>query len=417
MKTMWKMLATLNFTRPCAVVITAVILQVYPIEGQEMKTLVAGNTAFALQLYGKLRSNEGNLALSPYSISSALAMTSAGARGETARQMEQTLHFDQIKTDLHPLFGRLDSALKAVQGTNELSIANSLWPQEKYPFREEFLSLLKNHYGATITPLNYEGQAELARVTINKWVDDKTQHKITEIIGPDVLNDLTRLVLVNAIYFKGTWATPFPESATRLDKFYAKPDKTVTVPFMHKRDRFSYGENDQLQLIALPYAGRKLEMLILLPRSRDGIGQLENSLTAANLSAWIWDMRNQQVNVTLPKFKISSGFMLAQPLAALGMEDAFDENKADFSGMDGNSHWLYIGAVLHKAFVDVNEKGTEAAAATAVVMVGSSAKLPLETPREFRADHPFLFLIRDSATGSILFLGRVAQPGDEAPRL
>jgi serpin B len=377
-----------------------------------MKTLVAGNTAFALQLYGKLRSTEGNLALSPYSISSALAMTSAGARGDTARQMEQTLHFDQNKTDLHPVFGRLNSALKAAQGANELSIANSLWPQEKYPFRQEFLSLLKNDYGATITPLNYEGQAEQARVTINKWVDEKTRHKITEIVGPDVLNGLTRLVLVNAIYFKGTWATPFPESATRPDKFYAKPDKTVTVPFMHKRDKFSYGENDQLQLITLPYVGRQLEMLILLPRSRDGIGQLENRLTAANLSAWTWDMRNQQVDVTLPKFKMSSGFMLAQPLAALGMKDAFDENKADFSGMDGNSHWLSISAVLHKAFVDVNEKGTEAAAATAVVMVGRSAKLPLEPPHEFRADHPFLFLIRDSTTGSILFMGRVAQPGD-----
>ena len=393
--------------------IAAVNLQAYSAEGTEMKTLVEGNTAFALQLYGTLRSTEGNLALSPYSISSALAMTYAGARGQTARQMEQTLHFNQRQTDLHPLFAQLDTALMAAQGSNELNIANSIWPQEKYPFRQEFLSLLKKDYGATVTPLNYEGGAEQARVTINQWVDDKTRHKIAEIIGPGVLTDLTRMVLVNAIYFKGTWASPFAESATRPDKFYTKPDTTLSVPFMHKRGRFSYGENDQLQLIALPYAGRQLDMIILLPRSRDGIGQLEKSLTVTSLSAWTSEMRDQQVDAALPKFKMSSGFNLAKTLAALGMTDAFDMDKADFSGMDGKSHWLYISAVLHKAYIDVNEKGTEAAAATAVVMIARGIAPPAEPPRVFRADHPFLFLIRDSTTGSILFMGRVAQPGSD----
>jgi len=375
-----------------------------------MGKLVEGNTAFALQLFGKLRANEGNLMLSPYSISSALAMTDAGARGQTAQQMQQTLHFDLSQTDRHPLFGRLDKALKAAQGSNELNIANSLWPQKKYPFRQEFLGLLRKNYGATVTPLNYAGDAEQARVTINQWVDDKTQHKIAEIIGPRMLDESTRMVLVNAIYFQGTWATPFPEYATQSDQFYAKPDTTATVPFMHKRGRFSYGVNDQLQMIALPYAGRKLEMLILLPRSRDGIGQLENSLTAASLSAWTSGMRDEQVNVALPKFKMSSGFDLAQTLIALGMKDAFDE-MADFSGMDG-SHWLYISAVLHKAYVNVNEKGTEAAAATGVIVKLGAARPPVDPSREFRADHPFLFLIRDSTTGSILFMGRVAKPGD-----
>ena len=409
MKTPWKMPMTLDIARTCVAVIAAVTLQARSTEGTEMKTLVEGNTAFALQLYGKLRSTGGNLALSPYSISSALAMTCAGARGETARQMEQTLHFNQSKTDLHPLFGKLNSALKAAQGTNELNLANSLWPQEKYPFRQEFLSLVKKDYGATVTPLNYEKEAEPARVTINQWVDDKTRHKIPEIIGPGVLDGLTRLVLVNAIYFKGTWATPFAESATRPDKFYTKSDTTVQVPFMHQRGQFSYGENDQLQLIALPYAGQQLEMFILLPRNREGIGQLEDSLTATSLSAWTSGMRNQPVDVALPKFKMSGAFDLGKTLKALGMKDAFDE-KADFSGMDG-SHWLYISAVLHKAFVEVNEKGTEAAAATAVVMALRGMPHP-EPSIEFRADHPFLFLIRDSTTGSILFMGRVAQPGD-----
>ena len=413
MKTLWGMPTLFNLARICVVVIAAVALQARAAEGTEMKILVEGNTAFALQLYGTLRSTGGNLALSPYSISSALAMTCAGARGETARQMEQALHFDQSKTDLHPLFGRLDTALKAAQGNNELNIANSLWPQEKYPFRQEFLNLLKKDYGATVTPLNYKQEAEQARVTINQWVDDKTRHKIAEIIGPRVLNESTRMVLVNAIYFKGTWATPFPEYATQPDKFYAKPDTTATVPFMHKGGQFSYSENDQLQLIALPYAGRQLEMIILLPRSRDGIGQLENSLTAASLSAWTSGMRNEQVDVALPKFKMSSGFSLEKTLPALGMKDAFDPERADFSGMDGHSYWLYIGAVLHKAYIDVNEKGTEAAAATAVVTTLGAARHTVEPPREFRADHPFLFLIRDSTTGSILFMGRVSHPGND----
>ncbi len=399
----------LNCARTCVVVIAAITSQALASETTEMNPLVEANTAFALQLYGKLRPTEGNLALSPYSISSALAMTYAGARGDTARQMEQTLHFDPSKTGLHEQLGRLDAALQAAQGSNELSIANSLWPQEKYPFREEFLNLLKRDYGATVTALNYEREANRARVTINQWVDDKTRHKIAELIGPGVLNALTRMVLVNAIYFKGTWATPFPASSSQRDKFYAQPDTTITVPFMYQRGHFRYGENDRLQLLALPYIGRQLEMVILLPRSRDGIGPLESSLTPAGLAGWTSGMRNQQVNVALPKFKMSSGFSLAQALNALGLKDAFDPERADFSGMDGRAHWLYLSAVLHKAYIEVNEKGTEAAAATAVVAAGSAMRIQ-ELPREFRADHPFLFLIRDSATGSILFMGRVVKP-------
>ena len=399
----------LNFTRTCVAVIAVVVLQARPAEGSDMKTLVEGNTAFALQLYGKLRSGDGNLAFSPYSISSALAMTCAGARGETARQIEQVLHFDQSQADLSPLFGQLDKAVKAAKGDNELNIANSIWPQKKYPFQEDFLRLLKQDYNATVTPLDYKRDAERARVTINRWVDNHTRHKINEIIGPGVLDDLTRMVLVNAIYFKGTWATPFPEHATRSDKFYPQPDAQITVPFMHVSDTFRYGENDQLQLISLRYLGDKLEMLILLPRSRDGIGQLENNLNTANLSAWISKMGVEQVDVALPKFKMTSEFGLADTLRAMGMQDAFDPQKADFSGMDGQLHWLYISAVLHKAYVDVNEKGTEAAAATAMTMA-ASADMPVERTKQFRADHPFIFVIRDSTTGSILFLGRVANP-------
>lgn len=221
-----------------------------------MNPLVAANTAFALQLYGKLRSTAGNLALSPYSISSAVAMTYAGARGDTARQIEQTLHFDRCKAGVHELFGGLDAALKTAPGSNELNIANSLWPQAKYPFREDFLNLLKKDYGAAITPLNYEREAERARATINQWVDGQTRHKIAEIIGPGVLDGLTRMVLINAIYFKGMWWTPFPEARTQPDKFYARPGRTLTVPFMHDFGHFDYGENKQLQMLALPVRRR-----------------------------------------------------------------------------------------------------------------------------------------------------------------
>jgi len=378
----------------------------------EMDPLVEANTAFALQLYGKLRSTEGNLALSPYSISSALAMTYAGARGDTARQLEQTLHFDQCQTRVHEMFDRLDAALKVAQGKNELCIANSLWPQAKYPFREDYLNLLKRDYGSTITPLNYEQDAEMARVTINHWVDNQTRHKIAEIIGPGVLDGLTRMVLVNAIYFKATWVTPFLAARTRPDKFYAPPNTTLTVPFMHKVDQFDYGENEQLQILSLPYPGQQLQMVLLLPRSRDGIGPLESSLTSASLAAWTSGMRIQPVKVALPKFKISSGFMLAPALEALGLKDAFDPERADFSGMDGRAHWLYLSAVLHKAYIEVNEKGAEAAAATCLpgdLMAAMGTPRPV-TPKLFRADHPFLFLIRERATGSLLFMGRVVKP-------
>ena len=400
----------LNIARTCVAVFVATAVLGRTAAGADMKSLVDDNTAFALQLYGKLHSQDGNLAFSPYSISSALAMTCAGARGETAQQMEQVLHFDQSQADLSPLLHQLDKALKSAKGGNELNIANSIWPQKKYPFQEDFLNLLKQDYGATLTPMDYEHNAEQARATINRWVDGQTRHKISEIIGPGVLDDMTRMVLVNAIYFKGTWATPFPKDATSSDRFYPKPETHISVPFMHVSDTFRYGEDGQLQLISLPYKGDKLEMLILLPRDRDGIGQLENDLNTTNLSWWMSTMGVEQVDVALPKFKITSEFGLAETLRAMGMEDAFNPTNADFSGMDGQLHWLYISAVLHKAYVDVYEKGTEAAAATAVMM--EAAGIPPAPNMQFRADHPFIFMIRDSTTGSILFLGRVTRPSD-----
>lgn len=373
----------------------------------DVKPLVDANNSFALDLHGKLLSMQGNLAYSPYSISSALAMTYAGARGETAKQMEQSLHFSALKAGAHPFFGALDGTLKTAQGSNQLNIANSLWPQEKYAFLPEFLALLKQNYGASVTPLNYGSAPEKARTRINSWVEQHTRQRIKDLIAPGMLNEMTRMVLVNAVYFKGTWATPFAESATKPLTFYVGPNSAVSAPFMHRRGSFRYGENPQAQLLAMPYEGNGLEMVLLLPRQRNGIATLEASLNATNLASALGAMRNEEVNVAMPRFKIASAFGLGDTLKSLGMRNAFDPARADFSGMDGRPNWLFISAVVHKAFVEVNEKGTEAAAATGVVMTTNSIMIP-KPPKEFRADHPFLFLIRETRTGSLLFVGRVA---------
>src|SRR5712664_143529 len=319
----------------------------------ELKPLIEGNTAFALQLYGQLRSAEGNLFFSPYSISSALAMAYAGAGGETARQMEQVLQFTKCKTKLYEQFAQLAAVWKAAQAEQdiELHIANSLWPQEKHPFLDTFLDLLKQHYGAVVTALDYARDQEGARAAINGWVNENTKQKITEIIGPGTIDCLTRMALVNAIYFKGAWATPFPASSTQPQRFYLYPDRAFVVPFMNGQDEFNYAENDELQLLVLPYGSNQLHMVILLPRVKDGLARLEGSLNPTSLAGWLTQARQTEVKVAVPKFKMSSTITLIETLQNLGMKDAFDDELADFSGMDGQVHWLYLSTVLHRAFI------------------------------------------------------------------
>ena len=378
-----------------------------------VEPLVEDNTAFGLHLYGQLRAR-GNLILSPYSISSALAMTYAGARGQTALQMEQALRFQNGMTNLHSTFQQLNESLNALRedGKLEVSLANSLWPMKRYALKDEFLTLIKAGYGAEITPLDFAKEAENSRMIINSWVDDQTRHKITDIIPPGGVDALTRLVLVNAIYFKGAWAHPFSESQTRIEDFRVNAATVIKSAFMRQTADFSYGENDQLQLIIIPYQKNRLEMAILLPRKPDGLEELEGGLAPDKLTVWRASVRREKVIVSLPKFKMTTSFELANPLQSIGMTDAFSPLRADFSGMDGHRRWLYISRVIHKAFIDVNETGTEAAAATAVTMRATAMRRESE-PRVFRADHPFFFLIRDSLTGTILFLGRVAQPSDK----
>ncbi len=371
------------------------------------EALVRGNNTFALDLYGELRAQEGNLFFSPFSISTALAMTYGGARGSTAAQMEQVLHFEVTTERLHQAFSQLVETLNAqgAKGDYQLSVANVLWGQQGVGFLKKFLDLTEKHYGAGLRQVDFAAATEAARRAINAWVEEETQGKIKDLIQPGVLNALTRLVLTNAIYFKGTWAEQFDKKATRDAPFTLATRQQVKVPMMHKTENFGYTEAEDFQALELAYAGDDLSMVIFLPRQVDGLAALEKELSLDNLQSWLGGLRRQTVQVSVPRFTMTSEFRLQEVLKSLGMTDAFS-GAADFSGMTGRRD-LFISAVIHKAFVDVNEEGTEAAAATAVVMMRSAAPRP---PVVFRADHPFLFLIRDNASGSILFIGRLVNP-------
>jgi len=383
------------------------VLSVAARADDDMKQVAADNNVFALDLFQQIRAERGNLFFSPYSISTALAMTTAGTRGETEKQMAMALRFSLNRQRLHPAFAELQATLNKIQtsGHVKLSVANSLWPHNQHAFLADYLDLTKRCYDVEITPQDYVHTADAAAKAINKWVEQKTQDKIKNIILPGTLDALTRLVLVNAIYFKGNWTHPFKPEATQPAPFTLASGKAVDAPLMNQSREYLYAAADGMQMLELPYTGDELSMLALLPQKSDGLAILEQNLTAAKLEAWTQLLRQREVRVFLPKFKMTAKFELSRAMAALGMKDAFSAD-ADFSGMDGQ-HDLFISSILHKAFVDVNEEGTEAAAATAVIM---RAMAMMEPPPTFRADHPFLFLIREKSTGSILFLGRVADP-------
>ena len=369
--------------------------------------VVAGNTRFALDVYDQLREKNENIFFSPLSVSSALAMTYAGARGATADEMARALHFDAPAVRLHRAFGKLLADLDVPEDAPgcRLHIANALWAQQDYHFLPDFLALGREHYRAEPDTLDFAKATEQARQKINAWVAQRTADKIRDLIPPGVLDELTRLVLTNAVYFKGEWATQFDKQQTREAPFTLADGKEESAPLMNQTGEFGFLEQPDLQVLELPYAGGKLSMVILLPRQHDGLPALEKSLSADELARWIGGLAPRKVRVSLPRFKMTCAAELSEVLKKLGMQSAFDR-RADFSGMDG-TQMLYISAVLHKAFVDVNEEGTEAAAATGVVM-----KLKSGTPSVplFRADHPFLFLIRDVRSGSIVFMGRVLDP-------
>jgi serpin B len=382
-----------------------------PATQADVAAVVKGNSEFAFDLYGKLRVKDGNLFFSPNSISAALAMTYAGARGETAVEMARTLHFTLDQDKLHPAFAAL---LKEQNGGGkqrgyQLSVANALWGQKGFPFKADFLRLTKEHYGGGFQEVDFARNTEAARREINRWVEQRTEDKIKDLLPEGVLNNRTGLVLTNAIYFKGGWDIPFDKDQTREDTFQVSPGQAVKAPLMrlrHQKGEFKYLDGGSFQALELPYAGRHLAMLVLLPKKLDGLAALEETLTADTLAVCVSRLRKQEVMVTLPKFQTTAAFSLQETLSALGMRQAFDRTRADFSGQQDGRDLLFLSAVVHKAYVGVNEEGTEAAAATAVVEeIRSGRAIPV-----FRADHPFVFLIRDTRNGSILFLGRVVNP-------
>jgi serpin B len=380
-----------------------------PAAADDQQALTAGNNQFAVQLYQALSSEDGNLFLSPFSISSALAMTYAGARDGTAAEMSKTLQFKLDPPRLHPAFDALNRRLNDTSKPRgyQLSVANSLWAQQGFQFLPEFTDLNKKYYGAGFREVDFAGATEKARQTINGWVEEKTNNKIKELLKKGILNSLTRMVLVNAIYFKGTWAQQFDKAGTTEAPFHLDEKKEVKVQMMSRKDQFRTLEEENLQVLELPYNGKELSMVLLLPKEIGGLRALEKSLTSEKIAGWMAKLTKKEIHVYLPRFTVTSGFRLDETLKKLGMPSAFNVAEADFSGMTGKKD-LYITAVVHKAFVDVNEEGTEAAAATAVVMGLKSVAMQ---PLEFRADHPFLFLIRENASGAILFIGRLSNPG------
>ena len=380
------------------------------VEGEtDLAAVVRGNGAFALDLYSRLSSRSGNLFFSPFSISTALAMTYGGAQSATAEEMAAALRFPFGQERLHPAFANLLRQVKSKSRGVELSLANGLWAERGYAFRESFKDLIKTHYGAELSELDFSTAASEACRIINEWVERQTAGKIRDLIGPRALGPLTRLVLANAIYFKGDWASPFQKERTKDAPFTVTPKQKVTVPMMCRLAEYSYLETDSFQALSFAYEGRHLAMVILLPRKVDGLPELEKSLTPGKLRLWLGGLRPRVVTAYLPRFRATSAFTLNEVLAEMGMRLAFEGSAADFSGMTSCER-LFLSLVLHKAYVDVDEKGTEAAAATVMVEAGAAFR-PLEVPIPvFRADHPFLFLIMDHRSGSILFLGRVTNP-------
>jgi len=378
----------------------------------ELDALVSDNGALAFDLYRQLRTEDGNIFYSPYSISQALAMTYAGARGDTEAEMADTLHFGLRQEDLHAAFNFLDMELAArgegAQGKDEggfrLNIVNAIWGQKDYEFLAAFLDTLAQNYGAGLRLLDFINQPEESRIIINEWVREQTEGRIEDLIGKGMIDPMTRLVLTNAIYFNAAWASPFDEDATTEGSFHLIDGDEVAVPMMSQTNAFGYTEGDGYQAVELAYDGNELSMVILLPDSGE-FGAFEGGLDFEKISEAVDSIRYQEVALTMPKFDIESSFDLKETLSAMGMPVAFTA-EADFSGMNGKRN-LYISDVVHKAFVSLDEAGTEAAAATAVI-VGLTS-MPME-PVTVDVDRPFIFMIRDIETGAILFVGRIMDP-------
>lgn len=382
---------------------------------QDNNSVVNANNQFAFDLYSRYKSKGGNIFYSPYSISSTLAMAYEGARGKTAEEMRAVFHFPQDASVRRESFLKIDQQTNKKDKKYKLNIANGLWAQRDYKFLDDYFGMVEKYYGGKVTNLDFANETEKSRLTINDWVKEQTNNKIKDLIPQGVLTPTTRLVLTNAIYFKGFWLKQFDKKYTKEEDFKISPANKIKAQMMHlpaKESNFNYGETGSLKILELPYEGNALSMLILLPKE-DDVGAVEESLNSEKLAEWKNLLRNEKVSVYLPKFKFETKYFMAQGLKEMGMAAAFTAGidsggEADFSGMTG-SRKLNIDEVIHQAFVDVNEEGTEAAAATAAMM--GFGGIPIPKPiKIFKADHPFIFIIQDRNTGNILFMGRVSDP-------
>jgi len=373
-------------------------------EKPAVNPMISAGNAFSFDLYKQLSKESGNVFFSPYSITVALAMTHEGARGATAREMEKTLHLPSDAAMSREFFANDTKRLGTELGVD---LANAFWAQSDYKFLADYKGTLDKYYQAAAYNANFKTAADKARLEINGWTQEKTHGKIKDLFPLNSLNSLTRLVLVDAVYFKGNWETQFDKSLTSEEDFNVTAKDKVKVGMMKRsgsNSKFNFYETVDLQMLEMPYKGGKLSMLLLLP-PQGGLKKLETQLSPEQLDAWKKGLYNRRVDVFLPKFILTAKYMLPDTLAKMGMPTAFTDS-ADFSGMDGTKN-LYIQKVVHQGFVEVNEEGTEAAAATGVAMGLKS--MPMAAPK-FRADHPFIFLIQERETGKIIFMGRVEKP-------
>jgi serpin B len=367
------------------------------------RAVAEATAAFGCDLYGKLRSRPGNLFFSPLSVDVALAILRLGARGESRAEMDAVIRLPLPRA--HSGAGAFLNGLRGAPGSGyELSVANSLWLQQGLPFKKEFLDQSRMYFeGASLHSVDF-GRTEEARQTINRWVEQQTRDRIKDLFARGTLSKENRLVVANAVYFKSRWADPFPKGATKDEPFHVTDDKTVLAPLMRRHGRYRYHEGGGVQAVELPYAGDRMTMLVVLPSVA---ASAEVELTAERLAAWSGKLRYEEGQVLLPRFKVADEFDLGETLQSMGMKRAFTR-AADFGGICDEP--LLISKVVHKAFVETNEEGTEAAAATGVLMPPKAARPEPEQPFTFRADRPFVFVIRDARTGTPVFIGRVRNP-------
>ena len=382
-------------------------------DNSDVQAIAGGSNALAFDLYSQLAAQYGNLVFSPVSLESALGMVSAGAAGQTSRQMSESLHLTLPPERLHPAFAQLLSAWNQQRGatdsprsqwTVDLVVANRLWLQAGTKLRPDFVQLCRDHYGSDLQAVDFTAGDD-ARLAINDWVAGQTEGKIKELIAHGALTSVARLVLTNAVYFQGKWMQPFDPRYTTTGSFRVSEEKTVEVPMMHQQGRFGYCEQSGLQVLELPYAGGRFSLVVLLPSTMDGLGNLETQLSSEYFSDLLERLKPESVAVSLPRFLLGNQFQLGPILAKLGMPDAFS-TAADFSGISDEAD-LRLSDIVHQSTINIYEEGTEAVAASGALMELKSIK---PEAKQFRADHPFVFLLRDQLTGAIMFLGRLVEP-------